>query len=54
MQTLHNIARSKTMKSLAAVVLVGVLGAGGAVAQDRRTGGPSRSAPGAEVYFIDL
>lgn len=54
MQTLHNIARSKTMKSLAAVALVGVLGCGGAAAQDRRTGGPSRSTSGAEVYFIDL
>jgi hypothetical protein len=63
MQTLHNIARSKTMKSLAIVVLIGaaswgVMGGGvmggGAAAQGQRTGGPSRSAPGAEVYFIDL
>ena len=63
MQTLHIIARSKTMKSLAIVVLIGaaswgVMGGGGmgggAAAQNQRTGGPSRSAPGAEVYFIDL
>src|SRR5580700_6435078 len=63
MQTLHNIARSKTMKSRAIVVLIGaaswgVMGGGvmggGAAAQGQRTGGPSRSAPGAEVYFIDL
>jgi hypothetical protein len=52
--TLHSIARSKSMKSLATVLLVCVMGCGVAGAQERRTGAPSRSAPGAEVYFIDL
>ena len=51
--TLHSTARSKGMKSLAIVLPVCVMGCGVA-AQERRTGSPSRSAPGAEVYFIDL
>jgi Domain of unknown function (DUF4399) len=53
MQALHNIARGKTMSSLAALLLAGVL-AGAVSAQAQRAGGPTRSGPGAEVYFIDL
>ena len=51
MQLLHNIAGIKTVKSLAAVLLAAVVGS---MAQAQQTGGPSRSSPGAEVYFIDL
>jgi hypothetical protein len=36
------------------LLLVGALACGVALAQDRRTGGPTRSGPGAEVYFVDL
>ena len=37
-----------------ALLLGGALACGIAVAQERRTGGPTPSAPGAEVYFVDL
>jgi hypothetical protein len=53
MQALHNIARGKTVNSLATLFLAGVL-AGAVSAQAQRAGGPTRSGPGAEVYFIDL
>ena len=54
MQALHKIARSKIVKSLATLLLVGVVGGGAASAQGQRTGGPTASGAGAEVYFIDL
>src|SRR5712692_4489030 len=54
MQALHKIALSKTVKSLATLLLVGLVGGGVASAQAQRTGGPAPSGPGAEVYFIDL
>jgi uncharacterized protein DUF4399 len=37
-----------------ALVIVAVASCGAAFAQTARTGGPTPSAPGAEVYFIDL
>jgi hypothetical protein len=37
-----------------ALLLVGALACGIALAQERRTGGPTPSGPGAEVYFVDL
>ena len=40
--------------SIAAALLIGIAGSGVAVAQAQRTGGPTASAPGAEVYFVDL
>jgi hypothetical protein len=53
MQVLHKIAGEKAFKSLAAMLLCGgLIGIGSAQAQ--RTGGPTPSGPGAEVYFIDL
>jgi hypothetical protein len=36
------------------LLLVGTLACGIALAQERRTGGPTPSGPGAEVYFVDL
>jgi hypothetical protein len=54
MQALHKIAHSKTVKSLATLLLVGLVGGGVASAQAQRTGGPTPSGPGAQVYFIDL
>jgi hypothetical protein len=53
MQVLHKIARDNAVRSLATLLLVGVL-AGAVSAQAQRAGGPTRSALGAEVYFIDL
>jgi Domain of unknown function (DUF4399) len=37
-----------------AMLFVAVASCGAALAQPQRTGGPTPSAPGAEVYFIDL
>jgi hypothetical protein len=37
-----------------ALLLIGALACGVAFAQERRTGGPTPSGPGAEVYFVDL
>jgi hypothetical protein len=37
-----------------ALLVGGALACGIAVAQERKTGGPTPSAPGAEVYFVDL
>ena len=45
---------SKTGIAVLALVLAGVTCGGVAVAQVKRTGGPSPSPAGAEVYFIDL
>jgi hypothetical protein len=39
---------------LAAMLFVAIASCGAAFAQTQRTGGPTPSAPGAEVYFIDL
>src|SRR5262244_1270042 len=39
---------------LVAMLFVAVASCGAAFAQTQRTGGPTASAPGAEVYFIDL
>ena len=36
------------------LLLAGIAGCGVAVAQTQRTGGPTVSGPGAEVYFVDL
>ena len=46
--------RSKRMIPFAALLVVGIAGLGAALAQAQRTGGPTPSGPGAEVYFIDL
>jgi Domain of unknown function (DUF4399) len=59
MQALHKIALEKIalgqiVKSFTALLLVALVGSAVALAQAQRTGGPSRSGPGAEVYFIDL
>ena len=45
---------SKTGIAVLALLLAGVTCGGVAVAQVKRTGGPSPSPAGAEVYFIDL
>jgi Domain of unknown function (DUF4399) len=45
---------SKTRIAVLALLFAGVLCGGVAVAQINRTGGPSPSPAGAEVYFIDL
>jgi hypothetical protein len=37
-----------------AMLFVAIASCGAAFSQSQRTGGPTRSAPGAEVYFIDL
>jgi hypothetical protein len=54
MQALHKIALGKTEKSLMTLLLIAVAGIAVTLAQAQRTGGPTRSGPGAEVYFIDL
>jgi len=54
MRALYYVARAKSMKSLATAVLVAAMGCGAAIAQDQRAGGPPRSGPGADVYFIGL
>jgi hypothetical protein len=41
-------------RHLAAMLFVAIASCGAAFAQTQRTGGPTPSAPGAEVYFIDL
>ena len=45
---------SKSAKFLVALVFVGMMVCGGALAQAPRTGGPTPASRGAEVYFIDL
>src|SRR5260370_36468155 len=52
MQALQKIASSKAVKSLASLLLAGLVGGGVASAQAQRTGGPTPSRPGAEGYFI--
>jgi hypothetical protein len=46
--------RSKAAYSVAAVLVSSVLASGAALAQDQKTGGPTPSSPGAEVYFFNL
>ncbi len=45
---------SKRAKAFVALLLLGIGACGVALAQGQRTGGPTASAPGGEVYFIDL
>jgi uncharacterized protein DUF4399 len=45
---------SKGASGIAALLVVGIAACGAAFAQAPRTGGPTPSGPGAEVYFIDL
>jgi hypothetical protein len=42
------------MRHVVAMLVVAIASCGAAFAQGQRTGGPTPSAPGAEVYFIDL
>jgi hypothetical protein len=42
------------MRHAVAMLVVAIASCGAAFAQGQRTGGPTPSAPGAEVYFIDL
>jgi hypothetical protein len=53
MQLLHNGAGTKIVMLAVTWLLAGLAGSIGS-AQGQQTGGPSRSGPGAEVYFIDL
>jgi hypothetical protein len=46
--------RGKAANSAAAVLFGGLVAAGAAFAQGQRTGGPTPSPPGAELYFVDL
>ena len=46
--------RSKAAHSVAAVLIGGLLAGGAALAQAQKTGGPTPSSPGAEVYFFNL
>jgi Domain of unknown function (DUF4399) len=46
--------RSKAANSVAAVLFGSIVAGGTAFAQAPQTGGPTPSAPGAEVYFFDL
>jgi len=56
MHGLNNVRvrHSKSAKSVATLLFVGVVAGGVALAQGQRTGGPTASGQGAEVYFIDL
>jgi hypothetical protein len=56
MHVLNKVAArcSKGASAIAAFVVVGIAACGAAFAQAPRTGGPTPSGPGAEVYFIDL
>jgi hypothetical protein len=45
---------SRLMNHMATMLIVGIASCGAVFAQNQRTGGPTPSAPGAEVYFIDL
>ena len=56
MHELNNvrIGHSKSAKSIVTLLFVGVFAGGVAFAQGQRTGGPTASGQGAEVYFIDL
>ena len=42
------------MRHVVAMLVVAIASCGAAFSQSQRTGGPTPSAPGAEVYFIDL
>ena len=42
------------MRHVVAMLVVAIASCGAAFAQSQRTGGPTPSAPGAEVYFLDL
>src|ERR1700751_3367855 len=42
------------MRHVVTTLVVAIASCGAAFAQSQRTGGPTPSAPGAEVYFIDL
>jgi hypothetical protein len=52
MQVLHKNIRGKIIKFFV-TLLVGII-AGSVLGRAQTTGGPTRSGPGAEVYFIDL
>jgi hypothetical protein len=54
MHVSYALAYSKAVNFLATLLLAGMLIDGVALAQGQRTGGPTRAAPNAEVYFIDL
>jgi Domain of unknown function (DUF4399) len=54
MHVSYALAYSKAVNFLATSLLAGMLIDGVALAQGQRTGGPTRAAPNAEVYFIDL
>src|SRR5262245_41667091 len=56
MHVLNKVAArcSKRASGIAALLVVGIAACGAAFAQAPRTGGPTPSGPGAEVYFIDL
>ena len=45
---------SRLTSHVVATLFVAIASCGAAFAQTQRTGGPTPSAPGAEVYFIDL
>ena len=48
------IGSFKFVKSAMALLIVGAATCGTALAEEKRTGGPTPSAAGAEVYFSDL
>src|SRR5262249_59134135 len=56
MHVLKNVGaiRRRGAVLVLALPIVGVALYGAALAQAQRTGGPTKSGPGAEVYFIDL
>ncbi|MGC2078517.1 MAG: DUF4399 domain-containing protein, partial [Xanthobacteraceae bacterium] len=53
---LHNLTdvRRRNFNSFICLLVFGMATCGTAIAQDRPTGGPTPSPPGAEVYFIDV
>jgi hypothetical protein len=54
MRVFGKISDHERAKTSTILLLVGLLGAGVTLAHAQRTGGPTPSGPGAEVYFIDL
>src|SRR5262247_4705750 len=56
MDVLQKVARKPGWRTSHAVAMlfVAIASCGAAFSQSQRTGGPTPSAPGAEVYFIDL
>ena len=53
---LHNLpdVRRRNFKHVICLLVFGMAICGTTMAQDRPTGGPTPSPPGAEVYFVDV